>query len=270
MSENSTTRRRGLSTKQCTPHVSRNLQKSLPGLREPWQSCSLENVEDFSKQAQEWLRDNSELRSSTIENADYAELLEHFRMLAEWKPKAKKAAKAGVLARNTDGLSSGPEMMVVTVVNAGGGTMRIHAHGCKDIKKDKEETGVAWTIVAPDRDTIDREVWGDIASDRFPEGSPEWKQECAEDAAIASVYLPCVRFLEGKAPKAKRSRKTVSVKTVVPEVVTITVPERVADPEILAKLLDIAKTANTPAARASWSAIADKYQRGEMTNMRYL
>jgi hypothetical protein len=269
MSENSTTRR-GLNRTLCTSHVSRNLQKPLPGLREPWQSCSLENVEDFSRQAQEWLRDKSNLRGSTIENADYAELLEHFRMLADWKPKAEETAQAGVLARNTDGLSAGPELITVTVVNAGDGTMRIHAHGCKDIKKDREGTGVSWTIVAPDRDTIDQEVWGDIASDRFPEGSPEWKQECAEDAATASVYLPCVRFPGEGAPMAKRSRKTVSVKTVVPEAVTVAVPERVADPEILAKLLDIAKTANTSAARASWSAIADKYQRGEMNNMRYL
>jgi hypothetical protein len=48
---------------------------------------SLDSLEDFTQQAKAWLGDKTELRTSTIENADYAELLEYYRSMAEWKPK---------------------------------------------------------------------------------------------------------------------------------------------------------------------------------------
>jgi len=86
------TPRRGMNKGLCTRHVSINLNKSVGGNKDAWQRFSLDSLEDFTRQAKAYLKDASNLKGSTIDGADYAELLEYFRKIAGWKPK-RLAAK---------------------------------------------------------------------------------------------------------------------------------------------------------------------------------
>lgn len=90
------TKPRGISKGLATRHVSLNLNKSVPGNKYAWQHLSLESVSAFTRQAKAWLKDKSNLSGKTIDAADYAELLEHFRQLAEWKPKAQEKPETPV------------------------------------------------------------------------------------------------------------------------------------------------------------------------------
>jgi hypothetical protein len=78
-------------SKAATRAVFRNLSKETALYTEAWESFSLDTVDDFSRDAKSWLGDKSELRGSTIETADYAELLVWFRYMSDrkrpsWKP----------------------------------------------------------------------------------------------------------------------------------------------------------------------------------------
>lgn len=71
-----------------TGAVGRRLQKADPdyGLRAVWERLSLESLEDFIRDAKAWLGDRSELRTTTINSADYAELFAWFRELKGLPP----------------------------------------------------------------------------------------------------------------------------------------------------------------------------------------
>jgi len=72
-----------------TRSVIRNLHKFYSTDQRPtswrngevWEHLSLESVEAFRKGAGEWLRDRSELKTSTIESADWAGVFKYFRSL---------------------------------------------------------------------------------------------------------------------------------------------------------------------------------------------
>ena len=83
------------------------------------------------------------------------------------------------------------------------GDFRIHAASCVDIMRDsaKSDAG-AWFIEATDRHDANMQCWGDVASDNYPEGSPEWHAACDTNASVASRYLPCARDL----PETKENR----------------------------------------------------------------
>lgn len=102
--------------KGATRAVVRNLTKDAGDRREAWESMSLESVEEFTDHAKAWLRDRSELRTSTIENADYAELLQYFRGLADWKPRHVKipGLDATVPVRDEPPARKGPVKVQMT------------------------------------------------------------------------------------------------------------------------------------------------------------
>jgi hypothetical protein len=274
--------RRALSKALCTRHASINLHKPTGMHKEVWQSFSLDNLEDFTRMAKNHLRDASNLKTSTIDNADYAELLDWFREMADWKPKKTRKVKKttldintdkaneiladldfseeSVLARNTDGLSLAVEPVTLVAVNAGDGTVRIHAHGCADIKKDRQVSETSWTIIASTRAEVDQDVWGDVAADRFTEGTEEWKQACTEDASIASVYLPCVTLPSEQPVMVKRGRRAKVVAAAAPTV-TVSIPVRRKVPQ---NWLDMRREADTLSARKYWIEYCEKYARGEV------
>lgn len=76
-----------------TGAVGRWLQKDHPdyGLSAVWQHMSLDTLENFTRDAKAWLGDRSELRSTTINNADYAELFRYFRSLNDLPPLPEEA-----------------------------------------------------------------------------------------------------------------------------------------------------------------------------------
>jgi hypothetical protein len=88
MSDTIVRTRRGISKKAATSHVHRNLVKH-PRQRgwEPWNGYDLDSLENFTTSAKAWLGDKSELSAATLDAADYAEILGHFREMAGWKPK---------------------------------------------------------------------------------------------------------------------------------------------------------------------------------------
>jgi len=71
-----------------TGAAARWLQKADPdyGLRDAWERLPLDTLEHFTRAAKAWLGDRSELRTSTIDKANYAELFRWFRELKELPP----------------------------------------------------------------------------------------------------------------------------------------------------------------------------------------
>lgn len=265
---------RKLSRALCTRHAINNLDKPAYDLKHAWQGISLENLEDFTDQAHVHLEAHSKLSPGTIDNVDWPKVLENFRSFAGWATTATPAPEDGVLARNTDGLSVAEPVTLTTVIaiNAGDGTIRIHAHGCKCIKKDKERTDAFWTITAASRTQADEDIWGDSASDRYLPGTPEWKQECAENGSASSVYLPCVKFPDD-APTAKQHKRPVAAtvtapRTTVHKVVATLTPQAVANPKphrmVPANWRYMADHADTIHARKWWTEYCEKRMRGEV------
>lgn len=79
------------------------------------------------------------------------------------------------------------------------GDFRIHGENCMDIRKDEAQSdGGRWYIEATTHHEVNIDCWGDVASDNYEEGTPEWHAECDKNAAMASRFLPCV-------PEALRS-----------------------------------------------------------------
>jgi hypothetical protein len=73
------------------------------------------------------------------------------------------------------------------------GDFRIHAADCRDVPKDAAQSDAgAWHIEAATRHEVNIDCWGDVSSDNYEEGSPEWHAECDKNALIASRFLPCV------------------------------------------------------------------------------
>jgi hypothetical protein len=67
-----------------TQAVMRNLQADKPGTFESvGVSFTLSSLEEYTRQAQAWLGDKSELRSKTIESADWAQVYAYFRTQGE-------------------------------------------------------------------------------------------------------------------------------------------------------------------------------------------
>jgi hypothetical protein len=293
MSDTAASTRRGLSAKQCTHHVAINLFKRGNSLSEAWQHFSLESLEDFTKQAKMYLKDKSNLKGSTIDGADYAELLDYFRELAEWKPSG--ALEATVLG----------EKIKVAVLSDGKGISRVHAADCEDVKRETKRFGaMAWFIEVADRQECAEKIWGDVSGDRFEEDTPQWRKACADDDSTHSRYLPCVKWPAGQsdgvlarntdslsladheAPRPKRvkkvraaladvhveepqprhrSRKTVVATATAAPVVSVSVPKRPAPFRSAPKnWLDLAKNSDTATARTWWADYCDKYARGEV------
>lgn len=84
--------------KGATRAAARWLSKETSHMTEAWESMSLRSLEEFTEHAKAYLRDRSELRKFTIENADYAELLDDFRRLADWKPPEDRVKIPGLEA----------------------------------------------------------------------------------------------------------------------------------------------------------------------------
>ena len=93
-------RRRGISKKAATSHVHKNLVR-YPRQQgwEAWNGHDLDSPENFTSSVKAWLGDKSNLSTATLDAANYAEILEHFRELAGWKPKAPVKPKTVAAAK---------------------------------------------------------------------------------------------------------------------------------------------------------------------------
>jgi hypothetical protein len=73
------------------------------------------------------------------------------------------------------------------------GDYRIHGAGCRDIPRDERQSDAgAWYIEVSTIHEANIDCWGDVATDNYDEGTPEWHAECDRDASAASRFLPCV------------------------------------------------------------------------------
>lgn len=83
--------------------------------------------------------------------------------------------------------------MKLSIINDGRGTTRVHAATCADVKKEvtKFRNGDAYTFDFDNRKDCNEDWWGDVASDNYEYGTPEWEKECRDNAEMAMVYLPC-------------------------------------------------------------------------------
>lgn len=73
------------------------------------------------------------------------------------------------------------------------GDFRIHGDGCRDIKRGERKADIpAWPLDVTSRHEVNTDCWGDVSSDSFEQGTKEWHAACDENAALASVFLPCV------------------------------------------------------------------------------
>jgi hypothetical protein len=80
--------------------------------------------------------------------------------------------------------------LAVILVN---GDFRIHGENCTDITRDERQSDTgAWYIEVASRHEANIECWGDVSSDNYEEGTPQWHEECDTNASIASRFLPCV------------------------------------------------------------------------------
>lgn len=80
--------------------------------------------------------------------------------------------------------------VAVVLVN---GDFRIHGEGCQDISRDARRSDAGeWYIEADSRHEVNTDCWGDVSSDNYEEGTPEWHAECDKNASVASHFLPCV------------------------------------------------------------------------------
>lgn len=101
------------------------------------------------------------------------------------------------------------------------GTVRVHAATCADIKREvkKFRTGDAYTQDFDSRTDFNEFWWGDVATDHYEEGTPEWKQECADNGSMGTAFLPCCSDLpEDVTPEpvkrvAYRSLRTKTIHT---------------------------------------------------------
>jgi len=109
--------------------------------------------------------------------------------------------------------------MKLAIINDGRGTTRVHAADCADVKREvkKFRNGDAYLGDFNSRKDVNEDWWGDVATDQFEYGTPEWEKECADSAAAATVYLPCCSALPDipEAPKATayRSLRTKTIHT---------------------------------------------------------
>jgi hypothetical protein len=84
----------------------------------------------------------------------------------------------------------------VVLVN---GDFRIHGDGCRDIPRDAAQSdGGAWYIEVATFHEANIKCWGDVSTDNYREGTPEWHNECDRNASVASRYLPCVPSMPQK------------------------------------------------------------------------
>lgn len=82
--------------KGATQAAARWLFKETSHMTAAWEGMSLDSLKTFTEEAKVWLSDRSELKSSTIESADYAELLADFRKLAKWAPAEQRVEVPGL------------------------------------------------------------------------------------------------------------------------------------------------------------------------------
>lgn len=69
--------------KGATRSVIRNLHREVSMYREAWEGINRDDMATFTRQAMAWLGDKSELRSSTLNGADWAAVYAHFVAEAE-------------------------------------------------------------------------------------------------------------------------------------------------------------------------------------------
>lgn len=79
-------------SQKATNDVLRNLYKDHPDyeLTDVWERLSLESLEDFTTTAKAWLADRSELGISTLEKANWQEIYDYLRVMADKKPENER------------------------------------------------------------------------------------------------------------------------------------------------------------------------------------
>ena len=76
------------------------------------------------------------------------------------------------------------------------GDEKVHAAGCKDVKREAKRTGnEPYFLSAATREAVARDWYGDVASDNHEEGTPEWEQEVMNCMEMAMTFLPCCAAL---------------------------------------------------------------------------
>lgn len=70
-----------------------------------------------------------------------------------------------------------------------GGEYRVHSTSCRDALREDE---FAFLMFAETDQQAAEELWGDIASDEYEQGSPEWQLLCREYHRDTR-YLPCTK-----------------------------------------------------------------------------
>lgn len=94
MSDTTVRPRRTINVQVATKHVHRNLvRKPKSEGASEFSGLSLDTVEKFTKDVSSYLTEVSNLATTTIDRADFEELLETARELEQWKPAPKRTAK---------------------------------------------------------------------------------------------------------------------------------------------------------------------------------
>jgi hypothetical protein len=79
-------------SQRATNDVLRNLDKDHPdySFTRAWERMSLDSLERFTEDAKAWLGDRSELGTSTLEKANWQEVYDYLRVMADKKPENER------------------------------------------------------------------------------------------------------------------------------------------------------------------------------------
>lgn len=114
---------------------------------------------------------------------------------AEYAENDKKiAAHLSAPEADTDTeVAEEPQQLVeIAIVRDGHGDERVHDAKCADVKREAKRTGnEPYYLAAATREDAARDWYGEVASDNYEEGTPEWEQHIRDCVAIAMTFLPC-------------------------------------------------------------------------------
>lgn len=85
-----------------------------------------------------------------------------------------------------------PTAHKIAIIKDNKGNERVHAAGCADVKREATKFHYdPCFITATTREDVARDWYGDVASDNYEVGTPEWEQEILECMDLAMTFLPC-------------------------------------------------------------------------------
>lgn len=245
MSTATMTKPRGINKGLATRHVSLNLNKSDNQGGYVWQHLSLASLDDFTANAKAWLGDKSELSGRTIDNADYAELLDYFRELADWAQPVRFvviATKKQFVVHDT---TTGQHIS---------GTRRAARSGSEHFANALNDG----TMVLDAKGRV-------VAKTAKARRAPKVVEKQGDARAQAREAFKNVR-MDPEPVKTTHTQKKVTVAVSVPPVNTVsaTVPQRKRS-DVPKNWVLHAKEADTPIAQEWWKQWIERWIRGEVS-----